>query len=73
MGPFYTWHRRASDYMTGQNMVIDGGHTLGPWIEPARDRFAPPRISIEQELVEMKKDLDAMGIAYDENGQVNAA
>jgi len=28
----------------------------------------PPRVSIEEELVEMKKDLDAMGIVHDENG-----
>ena len=49
-------------------MVIDGGHTLGPWIEPARKRQVPPRVSIRGELTEMKKDLDSMGIAYDKNG-----
>ena len=56
--------------MTEQNMVIDGGHTLGRWIEPARARAVAPRVSIEQELAGMKKDLDVLGIAYDEDGVV---
>lgn len=33
---------RASDFMTGQNLVIDGGHTLSTWLSPL-ERNAPPR------------------------------
>ena len=28
----------------------------------------PPRVSPEEEVVQLKKDLDAMGVAYDEHG-----
>lgn len=33
---------RASDYVTGQNLVVDGGHTLSTWMLPL-ERRAPPR------------------------------
>jgi len=52
-------------------MIIDGGHTLGRWIEPARARAVAPRVSIEQKLAGMKNDLNTIGIAYDESEQIN--
>ena len=57
----------ASDYVTGHDLLVDGGHTLNAWLVPL-GREVPPRVSPEQEVVEMKKDLDAMEVPYDENG-----
>ena len=33
---------RASDYVTGQNLIVDGGHTLSTWVTPLR-RNVPAR------------------------------
>ena len=56
----------ASDYMTGQNLTVDGGHTLNVWMDPIK-RAAPPLISPEEEVVSLKHDLDILGVNYDEN------
>jgi NAD(P)-dependent dehydrogenase (short-subunit alcohol dehydrogenase family) len=57
----------ASNYVTGHDLLVDGGHTLNAWLVPL-GREVPPRVSPEEEVVQMKKDLDAMGVEYDENG-----
>ena len=57
----------ASNYVTGHDLLVDGGHTLNAWLVPL-GREVPPRVSPEEEVLQMKKDLDAMGIEYDENG-----
>ena len=57
---------RASDYVTGQNITVDGGHTLNVWMDPIK-RAAPPLVSPEEEVVSLKHDLDVLGIKYDEN------
>ncbi len=57
----------ASNYVTGHDLLVDGGHTLNAWLVPL-SRSVPPRVSPAEEVVQMKQDLDAMGLPYDENG-----
>ena len=66
-GPVLFLASSASDFVTGHDLLMDGGRTLSTWIDPLQRQVAP-RVSVEEELVEMKKDLDVLGIAYDENG-----
>jgi sorbose reductase len=40
---------KASDYVTGQNLIVDGGHTLSPWLQPL-ERSVPPKIDPDAEL-----------------------
>ena len=57
----------ASNYVTGHDLLVDGGHTLNSWLAPL-GRDVPPRVSPKEETVQLKKDLDAMGVEYDANG-----
>jgi NAD(P)-dependent dehydrogenase (short-subunit alcohol dehydrogenase family) len=57
----------ASNYVTGLDLVVDGGHTLNAWLVPLSMAVAP-RVSPRQEVVQMKHDLDALGIKYDADG-----
>ncbi len=57
----------ASNYVTGHDLLVDGGHTLNSWLVPL-GRDVPPRVSPKEETVQLKKDLDAMGVEYDANG-----
>ncbi len=57
----------ASNYVTGHDLMVDGGHTLNAWLTPL-SREVPPRVSPEEEVVQMKLDLDAMGVTYDADG-----
>ena len=57
----------ASNYVTGHDLMVDGGHTLNAWLVPL-GRAVPPRVSPEEEVVQMKHDLDAMGVDYDADG-----
>jgi NAD(P)-dependent dehydrogenase (short-subunit alcohol dehydrogenase family) len=57
----------ASNYVTGHDLLVDGGHTLNAWLTPLT-REIPPRVSPEEEVVQMKHDLDAMGVPYDADG-----
>ncbi len=57
----------ASNYVTGLDLVVDGGHTLNAWLVPL-SMAVPPRVSPKQEVVQMKRDLDTLGIKYDAGG-----
>jgi len=60
----------ASNYVTGLDLVVDGGHTLNAWLVPL-SRSAPPRVSPREEIAQLTHDLDALGVEYDEDG-INA-
>lgn len=57
----------ASNYVTGHDLMVDGGHTLNAWLTPL-SREVPPRVSPAEEIVQLKHDLDALGIPCDADG-----
>ena len=57
----------AANYVTGHDLMVDGGHTLNAWLTPL-GRSVPPRVSPQQEAVQLKHDLDALEVAYDADG-----
>ena len=57
----------ASNYVTGHDLFVDGGHTLNAWMAPL-GREVAPRVNAAQEPVQMKIDLDRMGVEYDSDG-----
>jgi len=57
----------ASNFVTGHDLMVDGGHTLNAWLVPL-GREVPPRVSPEEEIVQLKHDLDALGFEYDDDG-----
>jgi len=57
----------ASNYVTGLDLMVDGGHTLNAWLTPLT-RSVPPRVSAQEETVQLKHDLDLLGVAYDGDG-----
>ena len=57
----------ASNYVTGHDLMVDGGHTLNAWLTPL-GRSVPPRVSPEEEIVQLEHDLDLLGFPYDADG-----
>jgi len=57
----------ASNYVTGHDLMVDGGHTLNAWLTPL-SRSVPPRVAPDEETVQLKHDLDVLGLSYDSDG-----
>ena len=57
----------ASNYVTGRDFVVDGGHTLNVWLAPLTREF-PPMVSPEEETVSLRHDLDVLGVPHDDEG-----
>jgi NAD(P)-dependent dehydrogenase (short-subunit alcohol dehydrogenase family) len=57
----------ASNYVTGHDLMVDGGHTLNAWLTPL-GRKVPPRVGPQEETVQLKHDLDLLGLPYDADG-----
>lgn len=56
----------ASNYITGRDLIVDGGHTLNVWLEPPERKLAP-RVSRDEEVLQLKHDLQVLGIEYDKD------
>jgi len=57
----------ASNYVTGHDLMVDGGHTLNAWLVPL-ERSEPPRVGPDEEVVQLKHDLETLGLPYDADG-----
>jgi len=57
----------ASNYVTGRDILVDGGHTLNVWLAPL-SRTTPPLVSPEEEIRSLTHDLDVLGIPHDDKG-----
>ena len=51
---------KASDFITGHNLVVDGGHTLNTWLLPL-ERELPPRVGPDEEDLEAREDWSLIG------------
>lgn len=74
-GPVCFLASDAANYITGHELVLDGGFSImnvfrqtSTFQGDLPDKGRSPMVTPKEEIVELKKDLDALGIPYDENG-----
>lgn len=60
-GPVIYLASSASDFVTGQELTIDGGHTITPWLDPIR-HDAAVRYSQDDEESGLNVDLAALSV-----------
>ena len=58
----------ASNYVTGHDLMVDGGHTLNAWLTPLAPQRSAARRARREEIVQLKHDLDLLGLPYDADG-----
>ncbi len=57
----------ASNYVTGRDILVDGGHTLNVWLRPPT-RSVPPLVSPAEEVQSLLHDLEILDIPHDDTG-----